>query len=327
MPIKKQKISCAILGLGFWGKIFLRKLQSHADFDLQAVATSYVDSEIKKHIGSAEIFSQGEDLLKNRDVDFVFILNSVENHFSMAELALRTSKNIFLTKPLTQTLKESEKLQRLAAQARRLIFVDHTFLFNRDFNFLKKTLGAKQILNLSTERMQFGKFQKGSDVLGELLYHDLYMCEDLLGHAMPLSVQAFGECNFGKELDQINLKMTYSKGRTATLFASMNSAEKRKNFRIMTPQKLISWQDMAPSLFAEADYKYDVGVAAELRIKNLEAPKALAKDAIDLMLSHIVSCMQKAERSRVIDIQNGIAIMKIIEAARKSVSQKRSIHL
>ena len=342
MPKKNKKISCAIIGLGFWGKVFLRKIQASPDFALQAVATSYVDEEIRKNIGSAEIFSNGEELLKNRDcdLDFIFILNSVQNHFSLAQQALQLAKNIFLTKPLTTSLKEAEVLMKMARHSSAHVFVDHTFLFNPDFKYFKavieKTTKLKnnEILNLTTERMQFGKFQKNSDVLGELLYHDLYMCQELMGHEFPKSVHALGAANLSAQTDQISLDLHYAKGVTAQLFATMNSPEKRRNFRIVARKKIISWQDRAPAIFSLADYKFGWGVASQLQLKVLPGPGEKrragvpeAPDAIALMLKHIATCVREGQKSKIIDLQRGIEIMRIIASARQSVTRQKRVHL
>jgi predicted dehydrogenase len=323
----KQKISCAIIGLGFWGKKFLRKTQLSPVFDLQAVATAYVDSEIKNSIGGAEIFSSGRDLLLNRQFDLVFILNSVENHFSLSQLALKSSKNIFLTKPLTIHLKESLVLEKLAQTQKAKIFVDHTFLFNKDFNYLKKLCSLQKISSLTSERMQFGKFQKYSDVLGELLYHDLYMCQELMGHEMPIQVQAMGEKNFNAEFDQISLQLIYKNARSAQLFGAMNSIEKRKSLRVVTNKKLLSWQDMGPSIFTKADYKFGTSHIAKLKVQTLATPAQPKKDAIDLMLEHVAECVRQDKKSEIIDFKKGLEVMRLIEAARKSAQLKRSIRL
>lgn len=319
-----MKIKCAIIGLGFWGKIFLEKISRSRDFELVAVSTR---SNAQKGLGNIKIYPTAEELIAQSGAEFIFILTSLEKHLSLSEMALSANKNIFLTKPLTPKLADSIKLKKLAQKKSKKIFVDHTFLFNQDFLKFMTMTSSQKILNLSSLRTQFGRFQKGSDVLGELLYHDIYMSLALMSGHKPKAIKATGLKLHGQDLDQCALTIEFQNSAgskvkvatTAELFASMNFIQKQKSMSVLTKDKIISWQDMAPSIMTEAKYKYGFGAEAELSSpqKTLR-PWPPHKDAVEEMLKHIAACLHKGKESRLIGIDQGIEVMRIIEAARKS---------
>lgn len=279
-------------------------------------------------IGSARLFRRGEELLAKCDVDIVFILGSLDQHMKIARLALQKSCDIFLTKPITPTLKDALMLKSLALKKRAQIFVDHTFLFNPDFLKFKNLASNEKIKSIASHRVQFGRFQKGSDVLGELLYHDIYMSLALM-NSKPLNVRSIGSKTHDDSLDQCSLQMNFKSQATVELFGSMNFIQKQKIMSVMTANKILAWQDMAPSVFTESKYKFGYGQESRLgpvKIQKSFGP-AKGKDALERMLEHVAGCKRTGKKSRLIGIDQGIEIMRIIEAARKSVRSGRQVSL
>ncbi len=328
-----MKIKCCIIGLGFWGKIFLEKILKSSDFELVAVASA---SFRPSNSGRAQIFKTAGELLKHSDAEIIFILTSLDQHLSVAKLALQNGQNIFLTKPITANYKDAVALKNLARKNAVQIFVDHTFLFNHDFLKFKQLVSKQKIMGITSQRTQFGRFQKGSDVLGELLYHDIYMSMALMKGERPHSLKAIGQNTHGQMLDQCSLELSFAGDIRAELFASMNFIQKQKIMSAVTQSKIYSWQDMAPSILTEAKYKYANGQKGMLTSKKVEVLAVPPKpDAIELMLMHIADCLgqQKAshkrshKRSQLIGIDQGIEVMKIIEAARRSVRSERRVKI
>ncbi len=327
----RMKIRCSIIGLGFWGKIFLAKILKNPHFELNAVVSR---SKPQLDLGGARHFFTAEEAFAECPVDLVFILSPLEQHFKVATLALSYSQNIFLTKPIVANAKEAMALKRLALRKSVHIFVDHTFLFNQNFLKFQSMLAGKKMKSLASTRTQFGKFQKGSDVLGELLYHDIYMSLVLMGGVMPLAVQAVGGQSAtiaGRSKPSINqctLSLEYSSGCRLELFGSMNFERKFKIMNAMTENHITSWQDMAPSILTQVKYKSGFGSNAKLGpAKNITQPFPPQKDAIEAMFKHIEKCLAQKKNSRIIGIDQGIEIMQIIDAARKSHRIGRRVKL
>ncbi len=319
------KLSCAIVGLGFWGKIFFKKLSESSDFDLVAVASR---SGSPQDLGQVQLFRTSEDLIKNCDFDVLFVLTSLDQHMKIAQLALKKSINVFLTKPITFNRKDAESLKALARKNKAQIFVDHTFLFNPDFLKFKAMLSKQKIKGISSERVQFGRFQKNSDVLGELLYHDIYMSLSLLNDERPKSILALGTKVHNSDLDQCHLEMKFKGDTSAELVGSMNFIHKQKIMSVTTATKIFSWQDMAPSVFNQTKFKFAFGQEGKLgAVKAQTMTKKPKRDALEHMLGHVAKCLRSGKKSDIIGIDQGIEIMRIIDAARKSVELGKRVKI
>src|SRR5438034_10865364 len=71
------------------------------------------------------------EVLERPNIDAVAIVTPISHHFPLAKIALENGQHVFVEKPFTRTSDEGKQLIELADRKKRMIMVDHTFLFCR----------------------------------------------------------------------------------------------------------------------------------------------------------------------------------------------------
>ena len=118
------KVQCGLIGLGRWGKNYLRLLQDIPEVTLRASAN---------HANVSDIFS-------NPEIDAVFIVTPPATHYALIEAGLKSGKHVFVEKPMVVSIFEADQLKTLVAQSGKIFMVGFQYLYNDSINCLKKEL-------------------------------------------------------------------------------------------------------------------------------------------------------------------------------------------
>ena len=227
----------ALFGAGHLGKIHLKCILAT---DCWELAGFYEPDD--KNAASAETqygakrFHSIEQLLE--EVDAVDIVTPTPTHYELAAMAMRAGKHVFIEKPVTQTIPESNKLLQLAAKHQVKVQVGHVERFNPAFTALQDmTLNPMFI-----EGHRLAVFQpRGTDVsvILDLMIHDL----DLILHLIksPVSkVSASGVAVLSHTPDIANARIEFANGAVANLTASRISLKQMRKMRLFQPDHYLS---------------------------------------------------------------------------------------
>ena len=112
-----EMLKIGVAGAGHLGKIHIRILKNlDTKFNLVGFYDSDPDlaSEVEAEFG-IRAFNSIEELINN--IDCLDVVTATLSHFEVAKLAAQSRKHIFIEKPLTETIEEAQKLQRLVLEA------------------------------------------------------------------------------------------------------------------------------------------------------------------------------------------------------------------
>lgn len=129
----------ALIGIGKFGKNYLRILQNMPDVELVALAAASenslaeiaVSDGVKKTINTEEVFNDS-------NIDAVVIATPTETHFALAVAALNRGKHVLLEKPMTATLEEAEELAKIAEMSGKILMIGHQYCYNDHIRLLKQ---------------------------------------------------------------------------------------------------------------------------------------------------------------------------------------------
>ncbi|MBI4231226.1 MAG: Gfo/Idh/MocA family oxidoreductase, partial [Planctomycetes bacterium] len=127
-----ESVRVGVIGCGYWGPNLVRNFSALRESRMIAVAD--MDEARLKHV--ADLFPavrgtrNAEDLLADDGIDAVAIATPVATHFDLARRALERGKHVWVEKPLTRSVKEAASLVALAGKHRRVLMVDHTYLYS-----------------------------------------------------------------------------------------------------------------------------------------------------------------------------------------------------
>ena len=238
-----------IVGYGYWGSILLRNFLQHEGFNVKWVCdrNEVRRESVKVQSSAIQITEKPSDLLLDESIDVIVIATQASTHYSLCREALLHGKHVFIEKPLALSFAEAEELCRMSEETGKSVFVDHTWLFSAGYRKLREVLQSGsmgKIFRINSRRCDFGLFQKDSNVLWHLMYHDVYLLNDLL-QSTPLQVQAHGtSAVFPSIVDGASATLSYSGGIQANVLCDMYFPEKVREFIIQCERGILVWDEM-----------------------------------------------------------------------------------
>ena len=145
-----RKVNVAIIGLGF-GAEFIPIYQRHACVDTVAICqrTESKLNEVGDAFGVARRYTRFEDVLADRDIDFVHINTPIPNHAPQSIAALEAGKHVLSTVPMATSIAECARIVDLVKQTGLKYMMAETVVYAREFLFVRELL----------EKGELGKIQ------------------------------------------------------------------------------------------------------------------------------------------------------------------------
>ena len=202
-----------LIGHGYWGEKLARNFNNSEFFNLVSIVDIKKQNLnlAKKKYPSIDLNKNYIDAIKNSLLDLVIIATPTSTHFKIAQFALENDKHILVEKPLSLSLLEVKKLNKIAKRKKRHIFVDYPFLFSGTINFIKKIIDKKEygnILEIESYREQ-APVRRDSNVIWDLCTHDISILNFLI-KKLPYKIKTIKKKNLKKfPVDQAYVNLKY----------------------------------------------------------------------------------------------------------------------
>lgn len=248
----------SIIGYGYWGRKLARNFQNSSNFKILSIADKKKVnlSSIKKNYPSVNCFSDHKNAIKNDLLDLIVISTPTSTHYNIAKFALENSKNILVEKPLSLSLKQVNKLNKIARSKKKMIFVDYPFLFSGTINYIKNIINQNKygkILEIESFREQ-APVRNDTNVIWDLTTHDISILTYLL-NKQPTLIKTIKKENIKKGLcDSVYINLTYNKNLNVLIKNSWISPTKIRLIKIKF-HKAILYCDENESLYKIKIYK------------------------------------------------------------------------
>jgi len=284
----------SIIGYGYWGKKLARNFQNSSYFEILSIVDKkkFNLTNAKKNFSSVECYSNYKKAVKNDLVDLIVISTPTSTHYDIAKYALENSKNVLVEKPLSLSIKQVNKLNKIAKSKKRMIFVDYPFLFSGTINFIKKIISQNKygkILEIESFREQ-APIRNDTNVIWDLSTHDISILTYLLNQ-QPISIQTIKKENIKRGLcDNVYINLKYRQNLNVVIKNSWISPTKIRLIKIKF-RKAILYCDENESLYKIKIYKK--------KNKNdtfdysLEVPEIDLTEPLSKMTTYIYNCMKK----------------------------------
>jgi predicted dehydrogenase len=326
-------MNIGLIGYGYWGPNLLRNFNELEDVEVKWCADQRPErlAKLKRHsaiqatVNPAKIFDDPE-------VEAVVIATPVSSHFELAKRALQMNKHVFVEKPMTRTVAESEELIALAKQKGLVLMVDHTFIYTGAVRKIKEVVNAGELGDLyyyDSVRVNLGLFQHDVDVVWDLAPHDLSILTCLVPRP-PLSVSASGADHTGSgHADVAYMTVHYDNNFIAHFHVNWLSPLKVRRNLIGGSRRMLVYDDMEPS---EKVRIYDRGIQVtsqegiykalvDYRMGDMWSPKLELREALSFECEHFIDCIRSQKKPQSSG-ESGLAVVKILEAASKSMASE-----
>lgn len=329
----------ALIGYGYWGPNLLRNLFETSNCQVLYCCDKDLNKlqRVKKRYPGIIVTSDYNEIINDKNIDAVVLATPTKTHFPLAKKALVAGKDVLIEKPMTLDPKEAWKLVRIAQEKKKLIMVDHTFLFSEAVKKIKKIIekdGIGDILYIDAVRTNLGLFQPDSNVIFDLATHDFSIINYLL-ESFPKTIQAHGQTHFGKYHDVAYIVAEYPKKVSVHVHVSWLSPVKIRQMLIVGTNKMIVYDDIEPT---EKIRIYDKGVVVpneETQLQEVKIgyrtgdvwlPKINVVESLSQTMKDFISAITLREKPKS-DGKFGAEIVDILTAATKSARSGRKVNL
>jgi len=297
-------IKLGLIGVGRWGTNIQRTLESFSECIVQTATKDYLK-------------------LIDENLDGILIATPGSTHFEIAKPFIAKGLAVFIEKPLTTSYADAKKIEQLAHESGSIITVGHIHLYNPAYLKTKELAQQSgQLRFLYFEGMNNGPYRDDMSALWDWAPHDIAMALDLIGE-MPRHVQAWGINSLRpkKDLhDLATLKLTFANNITALSTVSWLMPEKRKKLTIVAEKNSIIFDDTAQK---KVIFYENMGPAVSNDTVTHQEPQVSYPEySVDSPLKLELEVFLETIKSKEISLtalSQGIQVVKIIEAAHKSI--------
>jgi predicted dehydrogenase len=321
----------AVIGCGYWGPNLVRNLIALPS--REKVTCCDLDSKklekLRQRFPENKYTQSYDEVLADATIEGVLIATSVSSHFYLAQKALNAGKHVFIEKPMTASVRESELLIQLAETKNRALMVGHTFLFSPPVIKIREIIKEGKlgkIYYISTSRVNLGLHQKDVSVIWDLAPHDFSILFYWLDE-IPTKAWAIGrDCIVKGIPDVAFVTMEFPSGTKAHLQISWLAPSKLRRTAVVGSEKMLVYDDTEnvekvkifdkgvnykdPETFGEFQLSYRSG--------DIWSPRLDTYEPLQMEMECFINAMKtgKTEKSTGSD---GLNVVKALEAAEKSL--------
>src|SRR3989344_7025254 len=327
--MKKKIPSILLVGVGRWGKNHLRvllKLQAEGLCRLigvQARNSQRLES-IAKEFG-VRTFSDDQGWEEAGAID---ITVPTHDHFILAKKALLAGKDVLIEKPMTASLTEAEELERIHANSSQILMAGHIFCYNPALDYVKKIIVSGKIGKIRFLRGRFMGFRdKDIDVgiLATTAMHFIYLSNSLMGKP-PKAVWAKVDYLLDPVLDDYCLVRLDYGPEFSLIEADFFTPGKFRTFDILGTHGSIIFDVINQKVELRDEKHVPFGDHFKTHAGSVSNPDIAYQEPLYLELRHFLECIQE-RKEPLTGIKDGVAILRIIEAAYESSRLDKTILL
>ena len=280
-----------LLGLGYFGKNYVRLLQSMEGVELAAIAsrTEETLARFKGSVPAAAIkTTDSATILKNPDIDCVVIATPAHTHFSLAREALENGKHVLLEKPMTTSLEEARQLKAAVKKSRSTFMVGHQFVYHDCIRHLRSLINEGSLGRVNYAFGEHALFPSRPDVgcLWDAGTHQLSMLQYILKPGKIVKVVGRSVDVSGRGVDDFTVAaVEFKSGLLATVLVSWLGAKKTRRLALVGEKKVAVFDDVEENdklrLFS--------------RSPEPELPRISAKEPLLNELEHFIHCIRTGE--------------------------------
>jgi predicted dehydrogenase len=319
----------AVVGYGYWGPNLVRNFSANPHFEVTAIVDP---NAAVRHRAASEnrgirVVSDFDEVLRDTEIEAIVIATPVATHFPLASLALAAGKHVLVEKPMCASVAECQELIAIAQRARRVLMVDHTFLFTSAVQAIKQlTLQGElgRICYFDSMRVNLGLFQQDVNCLWDLAPHDLSII-DYLTEDEVVGIDASSYCHLNPGFpDMVYVTIRYARNTVAHLNLSWMSPVKVRRIAVGGTKKMLVWDDL------DQDQKirvYNSGIEylpedarnsmiPQYRIGDIYSPRLARDEALVGVVDHFANVIAGRQPS-ILSPERGLKIVRILEQTQK----------
>ena len=152
-------INTALCSFGMSGWVFHAPfIHVHPGFNLYAVMERTKNLSQEKY-PDTKVFRTMESMVNDPAVELVVVNTPNYTHYEYAKMALNAGKHVIVEKPFTVSSKEGEELIEVAKRENKKIIVYHNRRYDSDYKAIKKVLADKSLGEIVEAEIHFDRYK------------------------------------------------------------------------------------------------------------------------------------------------------------------------
>ena len=325
-----KKIHVAVLGCGYWGKNLIRNVaELGCLYAVCDVSDKLASQFATQYECQAMTYSE---ILSCKEVDAVMIAAPAEMHYTLASECLKHGKHVFVEKPLALDALEGKQLCDMAKSVNRTLMVGHLLQYHSAYRKAKSMVQQGHLGKLHyvySNRLSLGKFRQEENSLWSFAPHDISMIMGLIGK-VPNSVYATGSCHLHPTIEDITTThLQFDHGIEAHVHVSWLHPVKEQKLVIIGEKGMLVFDDGQEWDKKLLLYSHEIEWNEGRPLPKKAMPTAIELEQCEPLkceCEHFVQCVAEND-SPITDGEEGLNVLKILQAAQKSLKQKVPVSL
>ncbi|HEY7116350.1 MAG TPA: Gfo/Idh/MocA family oxidoreductase, partial [Tepidisphaeraceae bacterium] len=262
----------------------------------------------------------------------VAIATPVSTHFPLAKRCLEAGLHVLVEKPLAGTVQEAEALVALAEKHKRILMVDHTYLFNNNVRMIKKVVDDGELGELyyvDSIRINLGLFQKDVNVIWDLAPHDLSIVDHVVAQeARSISAWGCAHTDSGIE-DMAYVNVDYGDQMMASFHVNWLSPVKVRQMIFAGSKKSLIFNELNTTepikvynrgieLGETTDAEERRRLLVSYRSGDVWSPHIDPGEALQGVVMHFAQCIKEGS-TPISDGRLGLRVVRALESATRSI--------
>lgn len=316
-------IRFGIIGVGYFGKHYVRLLQEMEGAELVGIVTR-PGIEILKLPKTIKKYESADALLCDSAIDCVIIATPPSSHAELAITAFQKGKHVLIEKPMASSLREAHVIADAAHASGRICMIGHQYCHNDYIRQLKKEIEQKTIGDIKyifAEHLYIGPVRLDVGCFWETATHELAIIDYLFGHvsAIKITGQMVDIMGSGRD-DAANATIAFDNGVVVSIVTSWFAPQKVRRMTIVGTKGMAVFDEKETHPLVLFRHAYPEQESPELHtshffeIKEEEKyiPHIDAHEPLRNQLSHFIDCIIK-KKTPITGVDQGLRITKLLD--------------
>jgi UDP-N-acetylglucosamine 3-dehydrogenase len=313
-----KKLGTAVIGSGFWGKNHARVYSELSSTELVAICD--VNRERAKAVANqfgVKAYTSSSRMLRNEDIKAVSVCTWSTKLAKEALKTLNAGKHVLVEKPMASYTKQAEKLLETAENSNLCLTVGFLMRFIPGLQYIRQAVENRKIGELvcaTAKRVSQWPERIGDvGVVKDTAIHDIDVMLYISNEA-PIAVYAkTGSMMHRKFEDYAQIMLTFEDGKSAFIESNWITPYKTRILTVTGSEAIMRLDYLTQELWIENPKE------------NLQ-PRFPWQEPLKLELQHFADCVLEKKKPLITGV-DGIAALKVAEAALRSSAKNRAIKL
>ena len=332
-----KKLRALLVGYGYWGPNLARNISTSMFWELGGVVELNDQRRelVRKVYNRTEVFTSIEDCNPG-SFDAVFIATPAKTHSSIADFFINQGVHVWVEKPATVSLLETENLIAHALRKSVKIVVDHPYLYSPAVNWMKDmTKDIGRLLYFDSSRANLGIFSPDVSVLWDLAVHDLSILNYLVPDQKPESVNCFSRNPIQAGQDNmVDLSINYSSGFSAHISCNWLSPIKIRRTILGGLGSTIIFDDTesiekikmyTQEFHSEQKDEITRDMLISFTSGDIRSPRLSTVEPLQLAISDFARSIIEDEEIR-ISLRSQLPVIEILETATRNTNKNEMVN-